>query len=204
MKLYSGLSPNGARVSIFMTEKGIDIPVQPVDILGGETRSAEYRRINPLGEVPALELDDGTVLTESVAICRYLETLHPDVPLLGQDALQQARIEMWNRRIELRAFNCIGDVGRHEFELFKPLGQVPEFAAFRRRQFPDVLTWLDEVLADGRAFIAGEAFSIADITAMAMFMIMQFADFPLPAKLKNVQRWADALRARPSFPAMPG
>ena len=99
VKLYNGMSPNGMRVEIFLQEKCIDLPRQPVDIMRGQTQSDAYRKINSLGEVPALELDDGRILTESVAICRYLEALNPEPALFGKGVEEQAMIEMWNKRL---------------------------------------------------------------------------------------------------------
>ena len=158
MRLYNGLSPNGARVEIFLKEKGIEIPVVAMDVPAGETRERDFLKRNSLGEIPVLELDNGSYLTESVAICRYLEGLHPTPSLFGVDALSQAWIEMWNRRMELKVFNAIADFARHEFEFFKSRGQVPEFAALRRKDFAGILSWLNLELADERPFIAGDTF----------------------------------------------
>lgn len=205
MKLYSGMSPNGLRVGVFMQEKGIDLPVEMFNVTGGETRSDAYLKMNSLGEVPVLELDDGSFLTESVAICRYLEALHPQSPLLGTGPEEQARIEMWNRRMELKIFNCVGDVGLHEFEFFADrVEQVPEYAAAKRREIVKRLEWLDGELSDGRSFIAGDTFSIADITGMAALMVCAFAGIEIPEGLANVKRWEASLKARPSWPQMPG
>lgn len=204
MRLHNGLSPNGVRVTIFLAEKEIEIPVIPVDILGGEPRREPFLSLNPLGEVPILELDDGTVLTESVAICRYLEALHPAPRLFGDDAKSQGVIEMWNRRIEMRVYGAIADFTRHEFELFKERGpQIAEFAAARRADFRAQLEWLDGELSRGQAFIAGERFTVADITGMAMLLLMGFAQYDLPSELEHLCRWADLVRSRPSFPPMP-
>lgn len=157
MKLYNGMSPNGFRVDIFLKEKSIEIPTQQIDIMGGETRRDAYLKINPLGEVPALELDDGRVLTETMAICRYLEVLHPEVPLLGKTAAEQGFIEMWNRQIELRVFNVIGDVGLHEFPLFADkIKQFPDYAAEQRKEFIRRLEWLDNEISDGVLILLGK------------------------------------------------
>ena len=205
MKLYSGMSPNGFRVEIFLKEKSIEIPTQQLNIVGGDTRRPDYLKINPLGEVPALELDDGRVLTETLAICRYLETLYPENPLFGKDALEQAFIEMWTRRIELRVFNVIGDVGLHEFPFFADkIRQFPDYAAEQRKKFIRRLEWLDGEMADGRAFIAGERFSVADITMIAALVVSMFAGIEIPERLTHVKKWEAAVQSRPSFPALPG
>lgn len=205
MKLYNGFSPNGVRVTVFLAEKGIEVPIVPIDIPGGEPRREPFLSINPLGEVPVLELDDGTRLTESIAICRYIEAQHPMPPLFGEDPKSQAIIEMWNRRMELKVFGAIADFTRHEFELFKDRGpQITAFANARRKEFHDQLIWLDGELSDGRGFITGQRFSVADITGMAILLLMMFARYDIPSDLVNVARWATAMKARPSFPKMPG
>lgn len=201
MKLYNGMSPNGLRAQVFLAEKGLDIDTVPVDILKGETQGDAFKQKNSLGEVPVLELDDGTILTESIAICRYLEALHPDPSLFGRDPLAQARIEMWNRRMEIQIFATIGAVGLHEFSLFKGrIEQFPDFAASQRRRFQDRLAWLDGEMADGRPFIAGDSFSVADITGMAALMVVDFTKECIPDGLKSLKQWEERIRARPSWP----
>lgn len=204
MKLYTGFSPNGMRVSAFMQEKGIDIPVHPVDIPAGETRTNEFLRINSRGQVPVLELDDGRFLAESVAICRYLESLYPDRPLFGTSPDQSAFIEMWNRRMELLLFLPAGDIVQHSSEFFRGrIDQSAEIAARRQKELDERLAWLNVEMSDGRAFVAGDEFTVADITAMAMFLLMGFCGLAVPEKLQHVRRWQGAICARPSFPEMP-
>jgi len=203
MKLYNGMAPNSLRVTIFLTEKGIEIPVEETAPLNGDTRTEGFLQINSLGEIPVLELDSGEIITESIAICRYLEELHPEPPLFGSTAVERARVEMWNRRIEFHIFGPIGDVGRHEFELFKSRGQVAEYAAFCREVFPQKLAWLDSEISDGRPFIAGDNFSVADITAAAAMMVAEFAQVKIPDDLGFVQKWMRTVQTRPSFPKPP-
>ncbi len=204
MKLHNGLSPNGLRVTVFLAEKGLEIPVVPVDILGGEPRREPFLSLNPLGEVPVLELDDGSVLTESVAICRYIEGLFPDPPLFGMGAKGQAVVEMWNRRLEQRVHGPLSDVARHEFAFFKERGpQFADFARARRSDYRAALGWLDREMSDGRSFVAGDAFSVADITGMAMLLLAHFVPVVLPEELKAVKRWESAMKARPSWPKLP-
>lgn len=205
MKLYNGMSPNGARVAIFKAEKGIDLPTTPIDVLSGEAQSETYLKINPLGEVPALALDDGQIITESIAICRYLDVTNDGPSLFGIGAQGQAVVEMWNRRMELRVFNVIGAVGRHEFPLFKDrYEQMPDYAASQRRLFAKRLEWLDGELADGRTFIAGNKFSVADITGMAVLMICMFSGTDIPADLTHLKKWENTVKSRASWPQMPG
>lgn len=205
MKLYNGMSPNGARVAVFLAEKEIEIPTQPVDLMAGEQRTDWFLEINSLGQVPVLELDDGSHLTESIAICRYLETLHPEPALFGKTPREQAFVEMWIRRIELWLFNVAGDIGQHEFPFFKDrIEQNADYAASRRRDFAQRLRWLDQELSDDRPFVGGERFSMADIVGMTMLMLAGFAAIALPDELTHVKRWEAAMKARPSFPSMPG
>lgn len=201
MRLHNGLSPNGARVTVFLAEKGIDIPTVNVSVIDGETRTPEFRAINSLGQVPVLELEDGSYLTESVAICRYLEALHPEPCLFGKSPIEQARIEMWNRRIERHIFDTVGNVGMHEMPLFADqIEQMPEYAASLRRRFPEKLKWLDGELADGRAFIAGDAFSVADITGIAALMVCHFIEETIPETFEHVKAWEAKMRGRASWP----
>lgn len=205
MKLYNGMSPNGARVMIYMAEKGIEIPTQSIDLMANEGQAPEFLKINALGQVPVLQLDDGRHLTESVAICRYLESLHPSPSLFGETPEEQAFIEMWIRRMELWLFNVAGDVGLHEIEFFKyRVEQNADYAAYCRRTLVERLAWLDSEMADGRGFIAGDTFTMADIIGMTLLFIMGFTQIEIPPTLTNVVRWQQAMVSRPTFPKMPG
>ncbi len=134
MKLYNAQAPNPWRVRIFLAEKGIEMPLHTLQVLSGETRTPDFLEINSLGEVPALELDDGTVITESIAICRYLEALYPKPTLFGSTPLEQAQIEMWQRRIELQIVGTVGQIGLHIIPFFADrVEQIPEYAASQAR-----------------------------------------------------------------------
>ncbi len=205
MKLYNGMSPNGARVMIFMAEKGIEIPTVSIDLMANEGQAADFLKINALGQVPVLQLDNGRYLTESVAICRYLESLHPSPALFGKTPEEQAFIEMWMRRMELWLFNVAGAVGLHEIEFFKyRVEQNADYAAYCRRLLVERLAWLDTEMADGRGFIAGDTFTMADIIGMGLVMVMGFVQIEVPSELTNVVRWQQAMMSRPTFPQMPG
>jgi len=202
VKLYTAHSPSGLRVSAFLTEKGIEIPTETLDIQGGETRTDAFRKKNSLGEIPVLELDDGTLLTESLAICRYLEDLYPDTPLMGTDPLTVARIDMWSRRMEQQIIAPVAEVARHTFTFFADkFEQVPAYADTQKRLQEKRWAWFDAELADGRSYVCDDVFSVADITGMAALMVCRFADMPVPEKFGNVKRWEDAMYARPSWPA---
>ena len=202
MKLYDAMTPNTLRVQVFLAEKGVDVPRHEVSVLSGGTRTPEFLAINPLGEVPVLELDDGRILTESVAICRYFEELHPEPRLMGENAYDQAHIEMWNRRMEHHLFGTIGAVGRHTIAYFADkVEQMPAYADSQVRLFDKNWAWFDSELADGRRFVTGEAFTIADITGMAALMVCDIMDKSLPTGLRHAKRWEETMRARPSFAA---
>ena len=202
MKFYNAAAPNPRRVRIFLAEKGVEIPRQDLDLAKGESRTPEFLAKNSLAGTPILELDDGTVLAESVAICRYLESLYPEPALMGSDALEAAKIEMWNRRMEIEIMATVGNVVVHSVSFFADkVEQIPAYADAQRRMAAKRWAWLDEELADGRRFVAGDQFSIADITGMAALMIGDFIKIEVPAALTHVTRWSAAVRARPSWSA---
>jgi glutathione S-transferase len=198
--LYDGgRAPNPRRVRIFLAEKGVHIPLSPIDMVAMAHKSDDLTRRNPLQRLPVLELDDGTILTESVAICRYIEELHPEPALFGRGALGKAQVEMWNRRLELNLLAAVAAVFRHghpamvEWEV----PQVKEWSEANRPKVLEFLHILDRKL-EGRAFAAGDEFSIADITGMVAIDFMKPAKLTVPEELANVRRWHAALKARPS------
>ncbi len=202
MKVYNADAPNPRRVRIFLAEKGLDTDRVDVDLSGGATRTPEFLKRNSLGHVPVLELDDGTLITESNAICRYFEEIHPDPPLFGAGARQKALIEMWNRRIEFELLMTVGAIAQHTFPFFSTrLRQVPAFADAQRETAREKWIWLDGEMSDGRPYAAGDEFSVADVTAMAAIQVSEFVDAQCPADLPHVTAWADRLRSRPSWSA---
>ncbi|GLS29808.1 Glutathione S-transferase [Mesorhizobium albiziae] len=202
MKLHQGDGPNSYRVRICLAEKGLEVPLVNVDFATREHKAPEFLKLNSLGQIPVLVLDDGTVITESVAICRYFEELYPEPALFGGDALAQAKAEMWNRRVELEILTTIGNVAFHSDEFFKDrLVQFPAFAETQRQAVPGKWAWLDREMSDGRPFIAGDDFSIADISGMICSWLGDFFSMPVPKDLPNVQRWNERVRSRPSWNA---
>lgn len=203
MKLFDGgRAPNPRRVRIFLAEKGIAVPLVPVDMGAMEHRGGDVAARNPLQRLPVLELDDGAVLTESVAICRYFEELQPEPALFGRGALGRAQVEMWQRRIELNLFQPVGHAFRHIHPAMKEW-EVPQIAEWGEANKPkalDFLVLLDAELAQ-REFAAGDEFSIADITGLVAIDFMKPARLAVPAELANVVRWHKALAARPSASA---
>lgn len=203
MKLYDGgRAPNPRRVRIFLAEKGIEVPLVPVDMAAMEHKSDTVSSRNPLQRLPVLELDDGTILTESVAICRYFEELHPEPALFGTGALGKATVEMWNRRLELNLFAAVAAAFRHVHPAMKEweVPQVPEWGEINKPKVIAFLEMMDKELAS-REFAAGDAFSIADITGLVAMDFMKPAKIALPENLTNVLRWKAALTARPSATA---
>ncbi|MEP9388386.1 glutathione S-transferase [Mesorhizobium sp. KR9-304] len=203
MKLYDGgRAPNPRRVRIFLAEKGISVPLVPVDMGAMEHRGGAVAERNPLRRLPVLELDDGTVLCESVAICRYFEELHPEPALFGRGALGKAQVEMWQRRIEFNLYLPVSYAFRHIHPAMKEweIPQVPEWGEVNKPKALDFLVLLDAELAL-REFAAGDEFSIADITGLVAIDFMKPARITVPDELTNVIRWHRALAARPSASA---
>jgi len=202
MKLYeSAAAPNPRRVRIFLAEKGISVPIVPVDIGKAENRQPAFLARNPLGGVPVLELDDGSFLAESVAICRYFEETHPEPALMGTDAKDRAFVEMWQRRMELDLFNLATGCFRNTHKFFAGrIPQVPEYGEVCREAARKRLAWLNEELAE-RPFIAGERYTIADITALCAIDFGRVSDIRIAPDQKHLARWHEAVSSRPSAKA---
>jgi len=203
MRLYdSRLAPNPRRTRIFLAEKGVAIPTEQVDMVAMQHKTPEYTAINPLQRMPALVLDDGTIITESIAICRYFEMQHPDPPLFGVGPKDAAIVEMWNRRAEINFFANVAAVFRHTHPAMKEL-EVPQVPAWADANRPGV-TWflelMDRELAS-REFIAGDRYSVADITMQVAVDFMKPSRLTMPEGANNVKRWHTAVSARPSAKA---
>lgn len=200
MKLYDGgRAPNPRRVRVFFAEKGVTVPTEQIDLGALQQRTATYAAINPLQRVPALVLDDGTVLTESVAICRYIDALHPEPPLFGEGPLDVAQVEMWNRRAELNLLGPVSFVFRHLHPAMKEMEvpQVPAWGEANKPRVHEFLAFLDGELKR-RPYVAGERFTIADITALIAVDFMKVSKLAVPDELANVRRWHAEVSARPS------
>ena len=197
MKLYEAQpAPNCRRVRMFLAEKGIDVDIEPVDIVKMENRQEPYLSKNPMGGVPMLELDDGTYLAESRAICRYFEELQPEPALMGTTPQEKAEVEMWERRMEFEVALPIMNAFRHGNKFFEGrIEQVADYGAASKRQAIERLKWLDGVLAD-RDYVAGDQFTIADITALigidfGRVVQLSVDDFP------NVKAWHERVSESP-------
>lgn len=200
MLLYNTpLAPNPRRVRIFLAEKSVTIPVRDVNLMAHEHKNEAYAAVNAFEEVPALVLDDGAVLTESVAICRYIESLHPEPPLFGRDTREQAFVDMWQRRVEFRLFAPVAFAFRHSHPALARLEspQRPEFAEFQRPRAEQMMRFLDQELA-ARRFMASDDFTIADITAIVAMDLAKLARIDIPDGLPNLSRWRAEVSARPS------
>lgn len=203
MKLYdTKTAPNPRRARIFLAEKGITVPTEQVDMTTFQHRTPEYTAINPFQRMPALVLDDGTVITESMAICRYFEAVQPEPALFGQGAKEIALVEMWNRRCEINYFANVAAVFRHLHPAMKDyeVPQVPAYAEAMRPKAIWFLELLDKELAT-REFIAGANYSVADITALVAYDFMKPSRIVMPDNLSHVKRWHAAVSARPSAKA---
>lgn len=203
MRLFDdAIAPTPRRVRLFLAEKGVDIPRVLVTIGKGEHLSPEYRAKVPSGRVPALELDDGTVISESVAICRYIEELHPEPNLMGRDAKERAVIEMWQRRMEFELLLPFASVFRHTHPRMAALEQqVPAFAEVQKPQAEKRLARLDRDLGL-TDYVAGDRFTIADITAFTTLTFFpRLCGIDIDDRYPQVRRWLDAVSARPSASA---
>ena len=199
MKLHESPSPNARRVSVFMAEKGIECERVSVDIRSGENIQSEYLSKNPAGRVPVLELDDGSYISESIAICRYLEAIEPEPNLFGLDAIEIANVEMWQRRVELNLFLEIAGAFRNITGFFKDRETcVEEWGKVCAEKAPKALTMFDDQLSNNQ-YLAGDRFTVADIT---LAITLDFAEMvkvaPLPT-LDNITQWRANVTARASL-----
>lgn len=199
MKMYDfTLAPSPRRARIFLAEKGIDVELVQVDIMRNANRTAEFYNKNPLGSLPVLELDDGSCLSESVAICRYFEEVQPEPPLFGVGAREKALVEMWNRRIELEIFAPVGRVWSHLSEASRGRGRrIPEFGEIQKCAAVERIAWLDAELKE-REFVAGDRYSIADITTLCMIDFARTVGIRIQPEQRNLARWYSGVRSRPS------
>ena len=203
MKLYGAPmpAPNPRRVRIFLAEKGIDLPETRIDMLKREHKSPEHRARNSLGQIPTLELDDGETISETVAICRYFEEIQPEPSLFGRTAVEKARVDMWVRRAEFVLMTPVGNYWRH----FHPrtaalLTQYKDFGRSNVEAYANAQKWLDREL-EGRPFIAGDSYSMADICALSTVDFADWIGLPTDPERTNLVAWRERVSARPSASA---
>jgi glutathione S-transferase len=211
MKLYDcTVAPNPRRVRIFVAEKGINIPKIEIDIVGGENLKDEFRSINPRGLLPVLELDDGTCLDETMAICRYLEELYPEPPLLGTTALERAQVECLQRKMEFDGMIAASEVFRNNTEnkdfCYRSMPGTDEISAIDglvkrgHATLGQFFHWLEHYLANS-GFIAGDRFTMADITALCAIDFANWVAVEIPKENICTLRWYDEVSSRPSAQA---
>lgn len=196
-----GGAPNPRRVRVFLSEKNIEIPIKSIDIMKGDHKKNDYKKISPLSQVPALELDDGSYITESIAICRYLEALNPEPNLFGLDPFEIANIEMWQRRLELLLMMPIASVFRHGHPAMAHLeDQVSEWSEANKPKVVKFFKWLDLQIA-GKEFICSDRYTVADITAFICFEFAKWPKINIPDDCENLNKYYKSLSERPSAKA---
>ena len=203
MKLYNSIGPNPRAVRIFLAEKGVDLPLEQVDIMAGENRKAEHLARNPAGQVPALELDDGQHIAEITVICEYIEELHPQPPLVGSTPEERAETRMWTRRIDLNVLEPLANGFRYAegLPLFKDrIRVIPHAADDLKALAQERLAWLDE-LCQGNDWICGDRFTLADITLFAFLEFGAQVGQPVDAKCGWITAWYERVAKRPSVAA---
>lgn len=203
MKLYGAPmpAPNPRRVRIFLAEKGVDLPETPVDMMKREHKSDEHKARNSLGQVPTLELDDGTCISETVAICRYFDEVQPDPPLFGRTPVEKANVDMWIRRVEFQVMSPVGMYWRHAHPFTaRLLTQFKDFGESNKALYVGAQTWLDRELAD-KPFVAGETYTMADICLLSTVDFATWIGLPMEAEFANLKAWHDRVTARPSASA---
>ncbi|QNE32932.1 glutathione S-transferase [Sphingomonas sp. NBWT7] len=202
MRLFdSPRAPNPRRVRWFLAEKQAEIEIVSVDVFKGEHKTPDYVARVGLANVPALELDDGTTITESIAICRYLESVFPEPNMFGRDAREVAVIEMWTRRTELLLANPLMMAVRHTHPALAALDtQVPAIAEANVGAATRALRFFDRRLGES-AFIAAERVTMADIVAFTAIDFARMIKFALPDECANLVRWAGEMRSRPAAAA---
>jgi glutathione S-transferase len=194
--LAAGMSPR--RVRIFLAEKGISIERREVDAVGGANATPDFLRLNPLGKLPVLELNDGSAIAESLAICRYFEAIHPDPPLMGRTPREVADIEMWTLRMDHELSQIIALAFIHSSDFYRgSIEQIPEVASWARGRALQTMAWLDRELAE-RRHIAGDGYTLADIVAQCAFVLGKAVGLRIAPDMTNLSRWFTEVTARPT------
>jgi glutathione S-transferase len=204
MKLYDSVGPNPHIVRMFMAEKGIELPRQTVDLRKGENREAEHLKRNPHGQMPTLGLEDGSYISEITAICEYLEEKHPSPPMIGTTPEERAETRMWTRRVDLNICEMLGNGFRYGeglkfFE--KRIPVAPEASPGLKMVAQNRLKWLDGQMADGREYICGQRFTMADIHLYGWLAFAGTVGQPLDRDNTHIAAWFDRVAQRPSAKA---
>ena len=207
MKLYDyAIAPNSRRVTIFIAEKGIDIETVQIDLRAGEHKTPEFTALNPMQDVPALELDDGSCINQVNAICRYLDEVYPEPPLYGRTAVERAQVESWNHRIQNNGIMAVTEAYRNTSPFFanravsgpNAYAQIPELGERGLKRIGDFFTDMNAHFADNQ-FVMGDYFSVVDITAYITVDFAKWVKITIPEDCTHLQRWFDEVAARPSI-----
>jgi glutathione S-transferase len=202
LKLYNEdyPAPNPRKVRIYLAEKKLPIELVHVPMRDRAHKAADFMKKNSLGQLPVLELDDGRFISESLAICRYFETLHPQPPMFGEGAFDQAMVEMWIRRAEFRLWAPMSQVWRNADERTEPVIKVrfKDFGEHSRTVVAEAMNWIDGELADGREFVAGKTFSMADIVLLCGIDFAKFVRMEMPESAKHLRAWHQRVSSRPT------
>lgn len=200
MKIYGNpVGGNPKRVAVFVAEKGIEVEYVNVDLFRQEHKSGDFAARNPFCRIPVLELDDGTCLSESLAICRYFERLHPEPNMMGTDPLDEALIEMWQRQIEFELYTPTQHVLRHsspQIKMLEPV-QIAEWADINKPRIHSALKIVDAQLANSD-YVTGNRFTVADITLLLTMDMLQYIKIPPAETGKNIEHWYQHISQRPS------
>ena len=203
MKLYGAPmpAPNPRRVRIFLAEKGVDLPETPVDMRKREHKSAEFRAKNSMGQLPVLELDDGTCISETVAICRYFEETHPGPPMFGRTAVEKALVDQWIRRVEFAVMMPVGNFWRHAHPRTAALlTQFKDFGESNKETYRGAQKYVDREL-EGREFLVGDSYTMADICLLSTVDFAEWIGLPVEDEFTNLKAWRERVKARPSADA---
>jgi glutathione S-transferase len=194
--LTAGMHPR--RVRILLAEKGVSIERRETDAAAGANATPEFIRLNPLGKLPVLELDDGSTIAESLAICRYLEALHPNPPLMGRTPREAADVDMWTLRMDHELSQMIALAFVHSSDFYRGrIEQIPEVANWARGRALETMTWLNHELS-GRRYLAGEDYTIADIVAQCALVLGKAVSLRIPAEMSALSRWFTEVTSRPT------
>lgn len=191
-------APNPRRVRIFLAEKGIDLPETTVDMMKREHKSPEFRAKNSMGQLPALELDDGTCISETVAICRYFEETHPQTPLFGTTPVEKALVDQWIRRVEFAVMMPVGNFWRQAHPRTAALlTQFKDFGQSNAETYKGAQKYLDREL-ESRDFLVGDTYTMADICLLSTVDFAEWIGLPVEEEFKNLTAWRARVKARPS------
>lgn len=194
-------APNPRRVRIFLAEKGLDLPETPVDMRKREHKSAEFRAKNSMGQLPALELDDGTCIAETVAICRYFEETHPEPPMFGRTAVEKALVDQWIRRVEFAVMMPVGNFWRHAHPFTAALlTQFKDFGESNKETYRGAQKYVDREL-EGREFLVGDSYTMADICLLSTVDFAEWIGLPVEDEFTNLKAWRERVKAWPSADA---